>query len=388
MKRILTIIGLLVLLGSILFACTPGASEAPAKPPEVPKAPVSATAQGWEAEWATVLAAAKKEGEVTGIYTQWEPGARVALIEAFKQKFGIDLEFSPVGKGTEATVKLTAERRAGLYMSDVIGLGGTTTLLEMKPAGLLAPIEPMLILPEVKDPKNWMAERVFLDQGKYVIGFSATYNPYLDRNTDLVKEGDIKSYNDLLDPRWKGKIVMGDPTVSGSGNSWTRLVVSIWGMDKAKDFMRQLAKQEPMISRNLQVSAEWLARGKYPVGLALHSPALAVFQNAGLPVARIRVIEGGSITASGSCLSLPGGTIPHPNAAKIFINWVLTKEGQTLFAKHINRPSARVDVPAPEGYNGIVPLPGDPIRVEDEQSIMGGGALMELSKEIFGPLLK
>ncbi|MBI4334998.1 MAG: extracellular solute-binding protein [Chloroflexi bacterium] len=388
MRRLYLLIAIGVLLASVLSACAVKGPELSAKPVEPAAALSSANKADWEVEWDRVVQAGKREGVVSGIYTQWESTARAALTKAFGEKYGIELEFNPVSKGTQGTMKLTAERRAGLYMTDVIGLGGTTVMTEMKPAGIPGPIEPMLILPDVKDPKNWMGGKLFLDKDRFVIGMSATYNPYLDRNTEQVKEGEIKSYMDLLDPKWKGKIVMGDPTVAGSGNSWERMIVKAWGMDKARDYLRQLAKQEPMIIRDLRLSAEWLARGKYPVGLALHSPSLAEFQKAGAPVARVRVKEGGSVTASGSCLSVPAGQLPHPNAARVFINWLLTKEGQTIFANGIFRPSARLDVPLPDGYSGIVPLPGDPVYLEDEESMALVGPLIEASKEIFGPLVK
>ncbi|MBI4330547.1 MAG: extracellular solute-binding protein [Chloroflexi bacterium] len=386
MKGLYLLIGVAVVIAFVMGAC--GAKETPpAKPTEAAGPPVKTVKEASEVEWEKVVQAARREGTVS-IITQWSPEARTGIINAFREKYGIDVEFTVVAKGTEATAKLTAERRAGLYLIDIIGLGATTTLNEMKPAGILGAIEPMLMLSEVKDLKNWMGGRLFMDREKLVVPFSAEYSSYVDRNTDLVKEGDITSYLDLLDPRWKGKIVMGDPTVAGSGNAWVSFMARVWGRDKARDYLRDFVKQEPAPIRDLRLSAEWLARGKYAVGSALHAPSLLEFKDAGAPVAKVRVKEGGLVTASGSCVSIPAGQLPHPNAAKVFINWLLTREGQTVFARGIFRPSARTDVPLPADYQGLVPRQGDPVVVEDEEGVMLKGEMIGISKGIFGPLMK
>ncbi|MBI4334005.1 MAG: extracellular solute-binding protein [Chloroflexi bacterium] len=377
----------IVLLASILAACGPQPGGVPPKAPEAAATEVNAPKQGWEVEWDKTVAEARKEGKVS-IITQWAPDARAAVIGALKEKFGIDVEFTVVAKTPEATTKLVTERRAGLYLTDVIGLGAIAELVDMKGTGIPAPIEPMLMLPEVKDPKNWMGGVLFMDQGKLVIPFSAEFSTYVGRHTELVKEGEIQSYSDLLDPKWKGKIVMSDPTLAGSGNAWVSFMTTLWGLDKTKDYLRQFVRQEPVLSRDLRLQAEWLARGKYPVSVAPNQSALLEFKNAGAPVAFVRIKEGGRITASGSCVGVPSGQLPHPNAAKVFVNWLLTKEGQTVFARGVFRPSARVDVPLPDGYQGLTPLPGEPIVVQNEAEILRQGELMEIAKEIFAPLLK
>lgn len=378
----------IILLGYFIVSCTPEKVISPAKQVLVNTTTSSAVMkQGWEIEWEKVVEAAKKEGKVS-VYNQWGATARIEIARAFKEKFGIDIEFTSVGKGTELVTKMENERRAGLFLADLIGTGNTTMLTEMKPAGFLAPIEPMLILPEVTDPKIRLGGRIFLDKQKLIIPLIAQFNSYVDRNTDLVKEGEIKSYHDLLDPRWKGKIMMGDPTVAGSGNSWVSFMTRLWGLDKTRDYLRQFVKQEPVISRDLRLLVEWLAKGKYQAGAALHPSTLMEFKKLGAPVAKVRVKEGGSLTSSSGSIALPSGQIPHPNATKVLINWLLTREGQTLFSKSIFMPSARIDVPVPEGLEDSVPLPGEPILVEDEEESLFKGKLMGIAREIVAPLMR
>lgn len=370
-----------ILLGSILNACATRETEAS----KTLEAVTTVAGQGWESGWERVMEAAKKEGKVS-VYTQWGGTERAGLVRVINEKFGIDVEFTSAGTGSELTAKLTTERRNGLYLVDVIGQGATTLFLEMKPAGILAPIEPMLILPEVKDVKAWAGGELFLDKGKLAIPFAASFNSYLARNTNLVKEGELKSYYDLLDPRWKGKIVMRDPRGGGSGNAWILFMDQIWGWDKTRDYLLQFVKQEPILTRDLRFQAESLARGKYAISVAPNPTRLIEMQETGAPVAEVRIKEGLNTATGGGVIALPGGPLPHPNAARVFINWLLTREGQTFFSPLIMRPSRRLDVPPWEGYKGLLPLPGEPVEArEGEEVMVRRGELVTIAKEIFGP---
>ncbi|MBI4334011.1 MAG: extracellular solute-binding protein [Chloroflexi bacterium] len=371
-----------VLLASVLAACAPQ-TETPAKAPEGAAPAVKATKEGWEAEWDNLVQEARKEGKVSA-YAEWPPETQAAMVKLFREKFGIDLELTSE-PGGQMTVKMVNQRRAGLHLVDVISQGASSVLIDMKPAGLLAPIEPMLILPEVKDPRVWSGGTPFLDRQKLLIAFSASFNSYLGHNTELVKQGEIESYHDLLNPKWKGKIIMRDPTSPGSGNSWISFMTSIWGLDKTKDYLRQFAKQDPVLSRDLRLIAESVAKGKYSVAVGPYPSGWLELQSLGAPVTLARVKEGGNLTAGGGCLALPSGQLPHPNAARVFINWLLTREGQALFSETFLRPSARLDVPPPKGYQGLLPLPGETVVSEDEESVMLKSQLLGVAREIFTP---
>ncbi len=377
-------ITVVVFVALVLGACAP--KETTVGQPQAVTKSVEAPKEGWEVEWERLVAAAKKEGTLS-IYDQWGPQAKEELTKAFTGKFGIDIEFTSVGKSSELTPKLDRERRAGLYLADVVGAGVVTILTEMKPAGIMAPIEPLLILPDAKDPKNWTGGRIFVDSGKLVVGLSADFSSYVGRNTELVKDGEIKSYYDFLDPKWKGKIVLADPTVTGSGNGWVFTMAGLLGLDKTKDYLRQFEKQEPVIIRDLRLQVEGLAKGKYALYAGVHAPTLMEFKKLGAPVDKLRVKEGGSGSAGSGCIALPAGQLPHPNAAKVFINWLLTKEGQTVFSKGYLRPSARLDV-STAGFEDSVPLPGDRVVIEDEEGIKLKSDLLPITKEILAPLLR
>ncbi|MBI4330104.1 MAG: extracellular solute-binding protein [Chloroflexi bacterium] len=385
MKHLHPVVAIVILLVTVLAACAPR-EAAPATSPQSVAVPVKPARTGWEADWESVVAAARKEG-VLSIYDQWGPQARIELNKAFKDKFGIDIEFTSVGKSSELVPKLDRERRAGLYLADVLGAGIVTILTEMKPAGILAPIESMLILPDAKDTRNWTGGRIFVDAGKLAVGLSSDFNSYVGRNTELVKDGEIKSYYDFLEPKWKGKIVLADPTVTGSGNGWVFTMAGLLGVDKTKDYLRQFVKQDPAIVRDLRLQVEGLARGKYALYAGVHAPTMNEFKNMGAPVDKLRVKEGGSGSAGSGSIAMPAGQLPHPNAARVFINWLLTKEGQTVFSKGYLRPSARLDV-STAGFEDSVPLAGEKVVVEDEDGIKLKGELLPVAREIFAPLMK
>ncbi|MBI4332802.1 MAG: extracellular solute-binding protein [Chloroflexi bacterium] len=375
-----------VLLGSLAYRCTPPRSQAPTPDQRAVTSKVPEKT-GWEAEWEKVLAAAKREGTVS-IYTVWSPRVQGELRKKFQERYGIDVEFTGVGRGLELTAKLERERIAGLYLADVLGNGAQTFLGVMKPQGMLAPIEPMLILPESRDAKLRLGEKLFLDnEQKYAIPLSAELNSFIYRNTDMVREGDIKALADLLEPKWRGKIVFDDPTGTGGGNKFITLIIKQWGPDKARDYLRQLVKQEPLITRDLRLEVEWVAKGKYPLGIGLLNAQVMDFKKMGAPIAIVRAKEGGTLVAASGTIALPGGRLPHPNAARVFINWLLTREGQALFSEVNLQPSSRIDV-STAGLEDLVASPGQTFIVEDEEIMNLNDQLRTTAKEIFAPLLQ
>ncbi|MBI4333866.1 MAG: extracellular solute-binding protein [Chloroflexi bacterium] len=157
-------------------------------------------------------------------------------------------------------------------------------------------------------------------------------------NTTMVRPDEIKSYNDLLDPRWKGKIVLTNPTVVVR---MFTTIASVMGLD----WWRKLAaNQEPVVASNDRQVVEWLAHGKYPIAIFSQSASLDEFVRAGAPVKRVQPKEGSSIRGGIVATGLLNRA-PHPNAAKVFANWFLSKEGGLVQSIAVAGQSARLDVP-------------------------------------------
>ncbi|MGH7768864.1 MAG: hypothetical protein ACREQP_15570, partial [Candidatus Binatia bacterium] len=146
-------------------------------------------------EWDKVLAAGKKEGKVAVI---GPVGAdrRDILVEPFQKKYGITVEyFSDRGAGIGP--RLTAERGAGQYLWDIAVTGTTTGLLVLLPGGMLDPMEPALILPDVKDPKQWRGGALeFSDPGKHFLVMTPSQRGTLFVNPKVTNPQEIKSYKD------------------------------------------------------------------------------------------------------------------------------------------------------------------------------------------------
>ncbi|MBI4334716.1 MAG: extracellular solute-binding protein [Chloroflexi bacterium] len=375
-----------ILIGTffVLMGC---ARPATIPEPSAPKGTDRVSMQPWQEEWERILAGARKEGKAV-VYTGMGPEERAALTPAFKDKFGIDLEFV-VGRGTEQVVKLATQRRAGLYLADVYIGGGTTHQDSLKPDGMLEPLNNMLLLPEVLEPRAWYGGQgpIFVDRDKYILGTILSVEAYVNINTDMVKPGEIKYYRDLLGPKWKGQVVMGDPTRPGRTATFTQAIG--WMLTElGKDYLGKLARQEPVIIADDRLQVEWVARGKYPVVLAPRAQDLATFMQAKAPLQALEMGEGGVLSGLGGFMAVFNHQ-PNPNAARLFINWFLTKEAQTLLSKSVLAQSARDDVPTDFLDAVTVRKPGVKYyRMETEEAFQQRFEVYEFARQVFGPLMK
>lgn len=369
---------LAIILTILVSGCLAKAMSAPPSPTK----PLSRLA--WQDDWDKTVAAAKNEGKLI-MYTTVGTEVKTALSKPLKEKFGIDIEYVP-GRGAELTQKIFSERRAGLYLGDLYLAGATTQITELKPAGVLAPIKTLLLLPEVVDSKAYFGDKIpFIDkEGMYIIGPVLSVANALAINSDLVKTGDLKGYADLLDPKWKDKIIMNDPSMSGTGGEWF-MVTALFTM--TPNFHRQLVKQNPMITRDQRLQVEWVGRGKYSIALAPQKVLVAEFQKLGAPIKWVLPVEGLHVTSSQSLACLDQA--PHHNAAKVFVNWLMSKEGLAIYSRATLLQSARKDVSTDFLEPDSVRNPNlQYFSYAREEVVLRSEAAMKLAKEIYGPLLK
>ena len=365
-----------------LLALAACAAEEKATP--APAASPGGAKAAWEQEWDRVVEAAKKEGTVTVVGPEGDE-MRKALSKPMKEKYGITVELLG-GSGSALASRIKAERDAGQYLWDV-NLGGTTTPLErFKPIGAVEPLEPALILPEVKEGKGWLGGNLFwLDKERMVLAMSSYSTEAFAINSGLVKAADFKSYKDLLDPKWKGKIAVArDPRVSGGGQA--KFHFFYVHPELGPDFIRALARQDLALLRDDRQAADWLAQGRYPLMLGASKEVVTPMMKAGAPIEWVgpdRMKEGGSTHVGSGAVAL-FNRAPHPNAAKVFINWVLSKEGQTEFSLASGLASRRLDVPKDHidawslPKESYIPLDGED-RVKERATVV-----VALIKEVFG----
>ncbi|MBI2934121.1 MAG: ABC transporter substrate-binding protein [Chloroflexi bacterium] len=373
---------LVVLPLSLLFIACSGTAVPATTTPAAKQEPKAAPA-GWEQRWNAVVAEARKEGSVA-VYSLWRPETRTTVTTAFKDKFGINVEFTPFGRGAELVAKVQAEQRAGLFYVDTFGAGNPLLQTSMKPEGLLGPLRPLLILPEVTDPRAWRAGAVPFsdDEGTAVSLISVTIRT-IAYNVDLIREGELTSYEDLLKPQYKGKITLNDPTVTGPGNAAiSHLGHSLWGEEKTVDFLRRLLRdQGAVVQRDNRVHMESVARGKYAIAVAPLPDLVAEFYELKAPVKAALVKEDNRLTAAAGALGVPT-RFAHPNAATVLVNWLLTREGQSVFSRSWGNPATRADVPT-EGINPLfVPVPGEKYFVESADAMNARARWLQLAKKV------
>lgn len=340
--------------------------------------------EAWKVKWDNLLKEAKKEG-VLAMYSTAGTEVRDALAVPLQKYLGLRLEYT-AGKGAEISQKLSSERRSGLYLVDIYIGGTSTTLNQLKPAGMLDPLEREIFLPEDLDPGAWYGAGLrWRDKEKTAVSFLTYVVPPLVGNITLVRPDEIKSYRDLLNPKWKGKIAMNDPTVAGIGLTFFRIV---GGELMGYDFMRELSKQEPVILRDQRLQVEWVAQGKYAMIIAPTQAIVTYFVNAGAPLAYFLPAEGGWVAAGSGNIALMNRA-PHPNAARLAVNWILTKEAQTLISKAVGVSSARMDVPTDGLDPATLIKPG--IRYVDanlEEMELKADEDKKLAADIFANLMK
>ena len=190
------------------------------------------------AEWEKTVEAARKEGKlVAAIPASAE--LRKAIGEIFPKRYpGIELDLTNA-RGPSNANKIAAEHAAGVRYFDLL-ISGTATPFSLLNAGILEPVEPLLLLPEVKDPKRWFGGHIWLDNAKrFIYAFQVYQSENIWHNAALLKAEDVRSYDDLLNPKWKGKLGILDPRSPGAGTATWAFFLKIKGEEYLKNWRRR-----------------------------------------------------------------------------------------------------------------------------------------------------
>jgi ABC-type Fe3+ transport system substrate-binding protein len=311
-------------------------------------APITSAQTNWQAEWEKTVRGAEAEGQVT-LYGCCYAYDRV--LEVFKKKYPRIKVSTVLASGNQLATRILAERRGDKYLIDVVSSGANTLHDALYKAQVLEPIKPALILPEVVDLSKWYeGEHRYIDPEKrYIFAFVAnSQSGQIIYNTKQARPGDFKSFWDLLAPRWRGKIASLDPTSFGMGAT---LQFFYYQPALGAPFLKKLyGEMQVAVSRDARQMTDWLSTGKLPICIRCNANGeveRAIQQN--LPLAYFDTEnwrEGGSSSAAGGTLGMPTRA-PHPNAAKLLVNWLLSREGQSSIQK-LGRPDAhnsrRIDI--------------------------------------------
>jgi iron(III) transport system substrate-binding protein len=316
--------------------------------------PLSAaeTKPAWQAEWEKAVRAAEQEGQVVVYIAGYEAVIAAGIFQKAYPKIRV---VTVSGSGTQLAPRIASERRAGKYLADVYNGGGNSLHQILYLGKMLDPIKRALILPEVLDESKWWEGKhkyvdpesmyVFVYEGNVSSGGGLSYN------TKLLNAKDYRSFWDFLDPKLKGKIVAADlRQVRGAGLSWQYLY---YHPQLGPAYIKRLyGEMDVTMSADLRQAVDWMAMGKVVLCIPCQGSGVARARNQGLPVDQFEPFhfkEGVSISSAFGQLALLNRA-PHPNAAKVFINWLLSRDGQSAFQKIMSEPgdprdSRRVDVP-------------------------------------------
>ena len=290
-------------------------------------------------EWDKLVDAARKEGKVA-VSLPASAELKRQIEEQFKKRYGIEVEVF-TARGSSGVRRMADEFKAGVRHFD-LHIGGSSSILSgMLDEGIIDAIEPWLVLPEVKDPKQWWGGHLWVDSAKRFIYMFQAYLPEsIWYNTDLVKPGELRSFDDFLNPKWKGKIGFLDPRTPGGGDSnWSYM----WQV-KGEEYLKNLASQDLYLGRDQRVLSESLAKGRLAVLIGNSYYSFMPFVKAGLPVKPLPTVKEGTFGTGGSGNLAVIKTPAHPNSTKVFVNWLLSREGQEVISRALGQATRRLDI--------------------------------------------
>lgn len=298
-------------------------------------------AADFEGRWKDLIAAARKEGKVV---LNSVPGAemRQKLPSAFKEKFGVVLEFISMD-APEAAQRAIRESAAGVLSTDLISGGQSTFVNELYPKNMLDPIKPLLIHPDVENSSLWLKGKPWFidDKDQYLLRIIDLVVPIGAVNASVVDPAVFKSARELLNPKWKDKIAMYDPTRPGPGSNTLSYLMKLFGEQYAIDL---IPGQDVRFTRNRRQLADWLAQGKHPIAMALSITEVARLRAEGFNVKFIKPDDVLPPEGPASGVFVLMKKAPHPKAAQLFLNWLITKDGMQLYSDLEGAPATRVDL--------------------------------------------
>jgi iron(III) transport system substrate-binding protein len=315
--------------------------------------PLRAAAPPAQAITPALVAAATKEGQIT-----WYTSADLQLAEkvgkAFEQKFsGIRARVERAG-GERIFSRVAQEYAAGLHVPDAVSTGDAAQFIAWKRSGLLAAYVPDDVVKHIpaehRDPDGLYA----------TVRSSLCVMAY---NTQLVNSAEApKSFADLLDPKWKGKIVKAHPSYSGTIMTSTYQMVRELGWT----YLEKLARQQLLQIQSATDTPKKVVLGERPVMADGNESNVLLLKEAGQPIEAVYPAEGTPSIVQPSAIFKAA---PHPNAARLFQNYLFSVEGQELFVNIGGLRSVHAlvkDKPGRAPLSSIKVWKDDPAAVETQ----------------------
>ncbi|MDO8637642.1 MAG: extracellular solute-binding protein [Dehalococcoidia bacterium] len=327
----------------IMVSCAP--QPAPTLTPPAPRpttAPVAAPTSNLppstsqDAAWAKVVESAKKEGTVTIYSFYYVADIGRAIAKAFQDRYGIRVEILAIA-GRQTVEKVKVEASMKQLVADLVNTG-VSSATELSVGGFGENI--FRELPNLKDRNAFLIDPVYSPNGDMVFASLTMVAPIV--NTRLVgPQEEPRSFNDFLDPKWNGHILAADPRAGGGG--LFNIITTMKHFKILDDaYWRKLSPQLQLFGGSQQELYRMVARGEYKIGLPASDSAVAPIVAEGGPLKFVSMDEGD--VAQGESVMLLKGA-PHPNAGKLFMDWILSPEGQEIYARSASTNPLRKGVP-------------------------------------------
>jgi len=282
------------------------------------------------AQSAKSLEAAKKEGKIVA-YGSLESDTVDAIMNAFKKKTGLEIEYWRAS-ATKVMDRALSEARAGRPVADVIITNDNPLRLMQKQNFFQKYESPSAsnFPPDAIDP--------FLGPRYRNVIIGVLYN------TSAIKAADApKSLEDLVNPKYKGKLVMPDPTQHTTTTQWVTSLHKVMGKEKADKYIRDLAAMKPIMVESLLPAAERVTTGETPIAITYVKYAF-IFGKKGAPLDYVRLPK---MLGDGHYIGL-AAKAPHPNGGKAFIDYFLDNESMKIMASRgefVNRKGVYPPLP-------------------------------------------
>jgi iron(III) transport system substrate-binding protein len=321
---------------------------------------LASAAPAQEADWAKVIEAAKHEGSVVVYNAGLGVQLYKVIAKSFTETYGIPVE-TITGRGSEMTERIRSEHAGNRYVGDVECHSAINLALQTRQGGFLQPHGGVPNMRNLREPFVATASQIPM----YVQAYGMLVN------TNLVSESEQQKVSkDLLDPKWKGRILQDDPRPTGAGNGMFGVLLKAYG----REFHEKLAAQAPVFDRDSANDVRRVARGEFAVFIPLTYGLASDLK--GLPVRPI-------VPADGSPYStIDFGVLahaPHPNAARLFINYFLNAKSQLVYANGWLPPVVK----------GVIEHASAEAKVFASAKLMGTTSpderpsLLKLAKEIY-----
>lgn len=294
----------------------------------------------WQAgapeKWSKIVAAAKSEGQVT---VAAFPLLAEKMTAAFERDSGLRLNFLS-GNTANQSARLAEEAHAHNLTIDILLGGGRE--LELARQGFMEPILPQLILPGISPEHFRNGKHKFVDNaGQYLLQGAEYVFGWLTVNSDIIKPGEIKTWKDLLDPKFRGKIASYDLRYPGPGQGASTWLYKLYGIDFIKElFLGQQVK----FSVDNRALMEGVVRGTAPILFAGIQVEVERFRANFKNIAVILPEDAPGYLTGGFSVIKQAKGVPHPNAATVFINWYMSKPGQEVYQSTMLEVSRRNDL--------------------------------------------